>query len=330
MWVYQQSNLQNTAPAPEAKLTFSDENTKIPAPRPAQKAEAVQPAQQKTPAAEQTGTAPLETPELTRSTLRRGGQATRDCLFLAGAYLFGAALAGVAHALCETSELNLLAYYLDNWYSLFSVEGPGQVLTLFAVQYLTVVGAITALLVLGLCAFGPVLIYLFTMLYGFGIGLIGLQLFFQLSWGGFLGYLLLSGLPAAGVAACLCFFGASALQVSSRLQRAAFGRRDRLGSACGARLLLGQYLMFDVILLPICGIATGLACLDRADVRYAGRTFGAVPHAAAVYTAHLVPEALSGWCAAPYRKIKAERTLYSVLFLMYAVIRVSRDVPAKS
>lgn len=261
MWVYQQSNLQNTAPAPEAKLTFSDENTKIPAPRPAQKAEAVQPAPQKTPAAEQTGTAPLETPELTRSTLRRGGQATRDCLFLAGAYLFGAALAGVAHALCETSELNLLAYYLDNWYSLFSVEGPGQVLTLFAVQYLTVVGAITALLVLGLCAFGPVLIYLFTMLYGFGIGLIGLQLFFQLSWGGFLGYLLLSGLPAAGVAACLCFFGASALQVSSRLQRAAFGRRDQLGSACGARLLLGQYLMFDVILLPICGIATGLACL---------------------------------------------------------------------
>lgn len=264
MWVYQQSNQQSPAPAPGAKLTFSDEGSsapKAPATRPAQKAvQTAQPAPKKTPAASQTENA-SESPEFTRGTLRRGGQATRDCLFLAGAYLFGAALAGVAHALCETSELDLLAYYLENWYSLFSVEGPGQVLTLFAVQYLTVVGAITGLLVLGLCAFGPVLIYLFTMLYGFGIGLIGLQMFFQMSWGGFLGYLLLSGLPAAGVAACLCFFGASALQVSSRLQRAAFGRRDRLGSACGARLLLGQYLMFDVILLPICGIATGLACL---------------------------------------------------------------------
>lgn len=264
MWVYQQSNPQGSAPAPDTKLKFSDEKSSVPhvsATRPVQKIQPSTSAPKKAPAKPQTETASPEAPELTHSTLRRGGQATRDCLFLAGAYLFGAALAGVAHALCETSELNLLTYYLNNWYHLFSVEGPGQVLTFFAVQYLTVVGAITALLVLGLCAFGPVLIYLFTMLYGFGIGLIGLQMFFQLSWGGFFGYLLLSGLPAAGVAACLCFFGASALQVSSRLQRAAFGHRDRLGSACGARLLLGQYLMFDVILLPICGIATGLACL---------------------------------------------------------------------
>lgn len=263
MWVYQQPDSQSSAPAPEAKLQFSDEGgsaPKVPVIRPEKNSQSSQRAPQKSLVASSENTPP-ETPELVRSTLRRGGQATRDCLFLAGAYLFGAALAGVTHALCETSELNLLAYYLDNWYHLFSVDGTGQVLTLFVVQYLTVVGAITALLVLGLCAFGPVLIYLFTMLYGFGIGLIGLQMFFQLSWGGFFGYLLLSGLPAAGVAVCLCFFGASALQVSSRLQRAAFGRRDRLGSACGARLLLGQYLMFDVILLPICGIATGLACL---------------------------------------------------------------------
>lgn len=264
MWVYQQPNSPSSAPAPETKLKFSDEERsvpQVPATRQVQKVQPSPPAPKKAPAEPQIKTAVPETPALVHSTFRRAGQATRDCLFLAGAYLFGAALAGMAHALCETSELNLLSYYLNNWYHLFSVEGPGQVLSLFAVQYLTVVGAITALLVLGLCAFGPVLIYLFTMLYGLGIGLIGLQLFFQLSWGGFFGYLLLSGLPAAGVAACLCFFGASALQVSSRLQRAAFGRRDRLSSACGARLLLGQYLTFDVILLPICGIATGLACL---------------------------------------------------------------------
>lgn len=192
---------------------------------------------------------------------RAGGQATRDCAALACAYLFGTALAGAAYALCEANEKNLLAFYLNQWVQVFSVDEPEQILGVFAAQYGTVAAAVTAIFLLGLCAFGPVLIYLFAMLYGLGVGLIGIQLFLDSSWGVFPVYPMISGLSAACVAACLCFFGASALQVSSRLQKAAFSRRECVGTQCDARVLLGQYLMFDVILLPLCGLSTGLVCL---------------------------------------------------------------------
>lgn len=192
---------------------------------------------------------------------RRGGRATRDCAALACAYLFGTALAGVAYALCEANEKNLLAFYLSQWVQLFTVDKPEQILGVFAAQYGTVAAAVTAIFLLGLCAFGPILIYLFAMLYGLGVGLIGVQLFLDSSWGAIPLYPMISGLSAACVAACLCFFGASALQVSSRLQKTAFSRGESVAASCDARALLGQYLMFDVILLPLCGLSTGVVCL---------------------------------------------------------------------
>ena len=71
---------------------------------------------------------------------------------------------------------------------------------------------------------------------------------------------LFSGVPTAAAVVCLCLFGASALHVSGRLQRAAFGRQEA-SALTGARGLLAQYLMLDVLFLPICGVSTALACL---------------------------------------------------------------------
>ena len=191
---------------------------------------------------------------------RRSGQATRSCLFLAGAYLFGTLLAGIFRAAVQSGELELMEQYIENWSQMFVLSEPEAVLKLFLGQYLSVVGTITALLALGLCAFGPVLIYLFTMLYGLGIGMMGLQLFLQMNWKNFAFYFLLAGLPAAAVAVCLCIFGALALEVSTRLQKTVFGRCAS-AQPVEVKGLLGEYLMFDLILLPICGIATALAYL---------------------------------------------------------------------
>lgn len=273
MWVYQETIQKPTEEtASEPALRFSGEAAPVAEaagplrltdrpPRSPQKPEGHTPPREAA-AQPRTGTGASRT-ELAvgRTEPRRRGQATRNCILLTGAYLFGTAMAGVLQALCETKELDMLAYYLDCWKGMFVLDSAGSVVSLFGAQYLSVVGAVTVLLLLGLSAFGPVLIFLFAMLYGAGVGLIGLQLFLQLSWKGFLAYMLVSGLPAAAVAVCLCFFGASALGVSGRLHTAAFGRGEAPRAAGGARLLLGQYLLFDVLLLPICGASTGLVYL---------------------------------------------------------------------
>ncbi len=183
----------------------------------------------------------------------RGGRLTRECAALACAYLFGSLLSGVFLSLCQASELETLSAYLGHWSSLFVLDEPGAVWELFGSEYLTVAGGATVLLLLGLSAFGPVMIYLFAMLFGLGVGIIGLQLFLYAGWKSAAAGLLLSGLPTAAAVTCLCLFGASALGVSGRLQRAAFSRRDPLAAA-GARRLLGQYLMVNVLFLPICGV----------------------------------------------------------------------------
>ena len=140
------------------------------------------------------------------------------------------------------------------------LDEPGAVWTLFGAEYLTVAGGATILLLLGLSAFGPVMIYLFAMLFGLGVGAVSLQLFLSAGWRSALFGLLFSGVPTAAAVVCLCLFGASALHVSGRLQRAAFGRQEA-SALTGARGLLAQYLMLDVLFLPICGVSTALACL---------------------------------------------------------------------
>ena len=143
---------------------------------------------------------------------------------------------------------------------LFTLDEPGAVWTLFGAEYLTAAGSATLLLLLGLSAFGPVMIHLFAMLFGMGVGVVSLQLFLTSGWRHALLGLVLSGAPTAAAVAGLCLFGASALQVSGRLQRAAFGRQE-LPSLAGARGLLAQYLVLNVLFLPVCGVSTALACL---------------------------------------------------------------------
>ena len=245
MWVYQQSAETKHLTVPSA------------APEPAKA-----PAPQQTPFQKEAAAVPPSGTPIRKERLRRSRRQdlTRTCTALAASYLFGALLSGVVLALCRSSELAFLSAYLDNWSSLFVLDEPGAVWTLFGAEYLTVAGGATILLLLGLSAFGPVMIYLFAMLFGLGVGAVSLQLFLSAGWRSALFGLLFSGVPTAAAVVCLCLFGASALHVSGRLQRAAFGRQEA-SALTGARGLLAQYLMLDVLFLPICGVSTALACL---------------------------------------------------------------------
>ena len=242
MWVYQQP--ANTEPKPLAALP-------APAKRagesvPFQKGEAASPAR---PAR---ASKPIRT--------ARGQEIPRACAALAAAYLFGTLLSGAALALCRAGEQAFFSAWMDSWASLFVLDEPGAVWTLFGAEYLTVAGGATILLLLGLSAFGPVMIYLFAMLFGLGVGAAGLQLLLSAGWQSALPGLLLGGAPAAAAVTALCLFGASALAVSSRLQQAAFGRQAAPAPGT-ARALLVQYLALNLLFLPLCGVSTALACL---------------------------------------------------------------------
>ena len=150
----------------------------------------------------------------------------------------------------------MLSYFLQCWCRLFSVSAPTSAAGLFCAEYAALAAAATLLLLLGLSAVGPVCIFLFTMLYGLGNGLLSAQLLAGADGKSILALLLL-GIPAACAAGCLCMFGASALQVSGRIR--AYSFRKTAGQACsGARELMGQYLLVIVVFLPLCGAATGL------------------------------------------------------------------------
>ena len=73
--------------------------------------------------------------------------------------------------------------------------------------------------------------------------------------------LLWTGLPAAVASGCLCFFGACALQVSSRIHAYSFRKHPGGQARPGVQALLGQYLLTMVVLLPLCGAAAGLSYL---------------------------------------------------------------------
>ena len=242
MWVYQQP--ANTEPKPLAALP-------APAKRagervPFQKGEAASPAR------------PARASKPVRTA--RGQEIPRACAALAAAYLFGTLLSGAALALCRAGEQAFFSAWLDSWASLFVLDGPGAVWTLFGAEYLTVALGAGLLLLAGLSAAGPVLIYLFAMLFGLGVGAAGLQLLLSAGWQSALPGLLLGGAPAAAAVTALCLFGASALAVSSRLQQAAFGRQAAPAPGT-ARALLVQYLALNLLFLPLCGVSTALACL---------------------------------------------------------------------
>ena len=245
MWVYQQP--ANTEPKPLAALPAPAAPAKRAGERvPFQKGEAASPAR---PAC---ASKPIRT--------ARGQEIPRACAALAASYLFGTLLSGVVLSLCRPGELAFLSVYLEHWAELFVLDEPGAVWTLFGAEYLTVAGGAAILLLLGLSAFGPVMIHLFAMLFGLGVGAAGLQLLLSAGWQSALPGLLLGGAPAAAAVTALCLFGASALAVSSRLQQAAFGRQAAPVPGT-ARALLVQYLALNLLFLPLCGVSTALACL---------------------------------------------------------------------
>ena len=96
---------------------------------------------------------------------------------------------------------------------------------LLAAAYLlgTFLAGVAAVLFLGLSALGPLPIFLFTMLYGTGSGLLSSRLLVDLNPRTAFVLLCVCGIPASLAAGTLCTFGASALQVSGRLCSAAFG-----------------------------------------------------------------------------------------------------------
>lgn len=253
MWVYQEPVSSKTLAVPQAAPAPADAARPDPAPFvPFVKEKAGASSVSAQPA-------PVRRADLRRARGRRQDLA-RECAILAASYLFGALLSGVALALGSGDEQAFLSAYLNNWSRLFTLDEPGAVWTLFGAEYLTAAGSATLLLLLGLSAFGPVMIHLFAMLFGMGVGVVSLQLFLTSGWRHALLGLVLSGAPTAAAVAGLCLFGASALQVSGRLQRAAFGRQE-LPSLAGARGLLAQYLVLNVLFLPVCGVSTALACL---------------------------------------------------------------------
>lgn len=200
------------------------------------------------------------------SSRRKFFYASRSCILLAAAYLFGTFMAGVLQALCDAKEAEALAYYLNCWRNIFSASGPSQVVGLFGAEFVVVIGAAACFLLLGLSAIGPLPIFFFAMLYGTGSGLLSIQLLTGLGWKQRALFLLTASLPTSLAAGALCLFGTSALEVSSRLHTFSF-RRAGKGSGtlrpAGAGLLVGQFVLLSVLLCPLCGVATGLVYLTN-------------------------------------------------------------------
>ena len=187
--------------------------------------------------------------------------ATQDCWLLAAAFLLGCTAAGVLQAVCDARQAELLRYYLEAWQGLFTPSGMQGAVQLFSMEYLTLGLVVSLFLLLGLSALGPVMIFGNMMLYGLGSGLLMVQLCAAGGWKAILPALLWTGLPAAAASGCLCFFGACALQVSSRIHTYSFRKHPGGQARPGVQALLGQYLLTMVGLLPLCGAAAGLSYL---------------------------------------------------------------------
>ena len=249
MWIYEQTE-------PESKLALVPQLTGI-TPEPKQTATAPPEHMQKTvdKVSESAPEKKLRTP--TRPC------ATQDCWLLAAAFLLGCTAAGVLQAVCDARQAELLQYYLDAWRALFAPGSLQRAVHLFGMEYLTLGLVVSLFMLLGLSALGPVMIFGSMMLYGLGSGLLLVQLSAAGGWKTVLPTLLWTGAPAAAASGCLCFFGASALQVSSRIHAYSFRNRTGGQARPGVQALMGQYLLTMVVLLPLCGAAAGLSYLEN-------------------------------------------------------------------
>ena len=244
MWIYEQEKV-------EENLSLLPQTVSLPV----QKAE---PALPPAPAAEPEPVEQLPQKEPCTPAKRH---ATRDCWLLAAAFLLGCTAAGVLQAVCDARQAELLRYYLEAWQGLFAPGSMQGAVQLFGMEYLALGLVVSLFLVLGLSALGPVMIFSSMMLYGLGSGLLMVQLCAAGGWKTVLLALLWTGLPAAAASGCLCFFGACALQVSSRIHAYSFRKHPGGQARPGVQVLMGQYLLTMVVLLPLCGAAAGLSYL---------------------------------------------------------------------
>ena len=244
MWIYEQTK-------PEEALSLLPQVASLPVQK-------VEPALPTVPAQAPNPAEQLPTKEPCIPAKRH---ATRDCWLLAAAFLLGCAAAGVLQAVCDARQAELLRYYLKAWQGLFTPSGMQGAVQLFGMEYLTLGLVVSLFLLLGLSALGPVMIFGNMMLYGLGSGLLMVQLCAAGGWKAILPALLWTGLPAAAASGCLCFFGACALQVSSRIHAYSFRKHPGGQARPGVQALMGQYLLTMVVLLPLCGAAAGLSYL---------------------------------------------------------------------
>ena len=247
MWIYEQSS-------PEETLSLLPQTVSLPV----QKAE---PALPTVPATAPEPPTPVQQLPSKTPCIPAKQHATRDCWLLAAAFLLGCTAAGVLQAVCDARQAELLRYYLETWQKLFAPGSMQGAVQLFSMEYLALGLVVSLFLVLGLSALGPVMIFGSMMLYGLGSGLLMVQLCTAGGWKTILLALLWTGLPAAVASGCLCFFGACALQVSSRIHAYSFRKHPGGQARPGVQALLGQYLLTMVVLLPLCGAAAGLSYL---------------------------------------------------------------------
>ena len=244
MWIYEQTK-------PEENLSLLPQAISLP----------VQKAEPALPTVPETAPEPVEQLQPKEPCIPPRRHATRDCWLLAAAFLLGCTAAGALQAVCDARQTELLRYYLEAWQGLFTPGGMQGAVQLFGMEYLTLGLVVSLFLLLGLSALGPVMIFGNMMLYGLGSGLLMVQLCAAGGWKAILPALLWTGLPAAAASGCLCFFGACALQVSSRIHAYSFRKHPGGQARPGVQALLGQYLLTMVVLLPLCGAAAGLSYL---------------------------------------------------------------------
>ena len=244
MWIYEQEKT-------EENLSLLPQAVSLP----------VQTAEPALPTVPETAPEPAEQLPQKEPCIPPKQHATRDCWLLAAAFLLGCTAAGVLQAVCDARQAELLRYYLEAWQGLFAPGSMQGAVQLFGMEYLALGLVVSLFLVLGLSALGPVMIFSSMMLYGLGSGLLMVQLCATGGWKKVLLALLWTGLPAAAASGCLCFFGACALQVSSRIHAYSFRKHPGGQARPGVQALMGQYLLTMVVLLPLCGAAAGLSYL---------------------------------------------------------------------
>ena len=241
MWIYQEGSgteRQAVCPAKENVLPFSEALPEI-----------------KTPAAGQSSEAKVGIP----AALSKGRRAkVTDCWLLAAAFLLGSAMSGILLAMSAAQRTEWLEHYLHAWLALFS----GTATELFIWEYLTLSGTATILLLFGFSAFGPVLTFFFFMVYGTGSGLLAAQLITGTGGKEKLLLTFFSSVPACAAAALLCVLGSAALRVSGKIRAYSFQQGRAELHRPESRAFASQYMLTLLLLLPLCGAAAGLSCLE--------------------------------------------------------------------